>query len=182
MHSTDIENHILHLREVFKRLTDAGITLRGRKCAIGLGTVSYLGHVFSDSGMIPDPKKIQTVQEWAIPTDATEVRRFLGLASYYRQYVHSFLNIAAPLNALTQNGGRFVWNEDCNKAFTALKQQLVQAPVLAYPCFDSRASEFVLETDASAVGLGAVLEQDDHVIAYANRSLTAAERQYGEIQ
>ena len=79
-----------------------------------------------------------------------------------------FSEIAAPLNALTQKGVRFVWNEDCNKAFKALKQQLVQAPVMAYPCFDSRASEFVLETDASAVGLGAVLKQDDHVIVYAS--------------
>ena len=83
VHSADVEEHTHHLRVVFQRLSDAGLTLRGTKCHIGMKEVSYLGHVFSSSGMAPDPKKIQIVQEWPVPTDVTQVRQFLGLASYY---------------------------------------------------------------------------------------------------
>ena len=132
--------------------------------------------------MEPDPKKVKRVQEWPVPTDATQVRQFLGLASYYRRYIHSFSDIAAPLNALTKKGTPFTWNQDCKDACTALKRRLTQAPVLTYSRFDHQASEFLLQTDASTVGLGAVLEQEGHVIAYASRSLTASERQYSVIQ
>lgn len=182
VHSPTEELHCDHLREVFKRLANAGLTLRGNKCHIGLTTVSYLGHVFSDSGMSPDPKKVHSVEKWPTPTNATEVRQFLGLASYYRRYIQRFTDIAAPLNALTQKGAQFAWTQECITAFEALKQHLVQAPVLAYPRFDPHASTFILQTDASAVGLGAILEQNGYVIAYASRSLTAPERQYSVIQ
>ena len=122
------------------------------------------------------------MQEWPVPTDVTQVRQFLGLASYYWRYIHHFSDIAAPLNKLTKKGTPFIWNQECDNAFTALKQHLTQAPVLACPQFDHHADEFSLQTDASAVGLGAVLEQNGHVIAYASRSLTAPERQYSVIQ
>ena len=182
IHSTTEQVHGQHLREVFQHLTNAGLTLRGRKCHIGLTNVSYLGHVFSATGMSPDPKKVQAVKEWPVPINATEVRQFLGLASYYRRYIQQFSDIAAPLNALTQKGAEFSWTQACGNAFEALKQHLVDAPVLSYPRFGSEASTFVLQTDASAVGLGAVLEQDGHVIAYTSRSLTAPECQYSVIQ
>ena len=111
VHSPSIETHSSHLRTVFKRLSDAGLTLRGRKCHIGLTAVSYLGHIFSAAGMSPDPKKVQRVQQWPPPTNATEVRQFLSLASYYRHYIQDFSSIAAPLNVLTQKGHQFTWTE-----------------------------------------------------------------------
>ena len=144
--------------------------------------VSYLGHVSSSSGMAPDPKKIQVVQEWPVPTNVTQVRQFLGLTSYYRRYIHHFSDIAAPLNNLTKKGAPFIWSQECEDAFTTLKQHLTHAPVLAYPQFDHQASEFSLQTDASAFGIGAVLEQDGRVIAYASRSLNVPEGQYSVIQ
>ena len=182
VHSIDSETHCTHLRTVFKRLSEAGLTLRGQKCHLGLRSVTYLGHTFSSSGMAPDPQKVQSIQQWPQPNTATEVHQFLGLASYYRRYIPHFANIAAPLNELTQKGIQFRWTEECSSAFNFLKDRLAQAPVLDYPQFESQANPFNLQTDASAIGLGAVLEQDGHVIAYASRALTAPERQYSTIQ
>ena len=129
VHSTDEENHRkhMHLTEVLERLAQAGLTLRGKKCHIGMTMVQYLGHIFSGEGMSPDPKKVGVVHEWSAPTNATEVRQFLGLASYYRRYIHHFSEIAAPLNKLTQKGAFFEWNQECIDAFKMLKQHLSQA-------------------------------------------------------
>ena len=182
IHSRSSEQHKQHLQEVFECLSAAGLTLRGRKCHIGMSHVSYLGHVFSAAGMATDPQKIQAVQQWPTPTSITAVRQFLGLASYYRRYIHHFSELAAPLHALTQKASTFTWTQECNDAFLTLKKCLTNTPILAYPCFDHNANEFHLQTDASAVGLGAVLEQDGHVIAYASRALTAPERKYSVIQ
>ena len=165
VHSRDEKMHCQHLNEVFQRLTAAGLTLRGRKCHIGLSHVSYLGHVFTGSGMLPDPQKIEAIVQWGQPTDATAVHQFLDLASYYRRYIQKFSDIAAPLNVLTQKCVPFVWTQECTEAFTRLKKHLVRAPILAYPTFHPNSKEFVLQTDASAVGLGAVLEQGGYVIA-----------------
>ena len=161
--------------------TEVSHTLRGQKCHLGLRSVTYLGHMFSSSGMAPDPQKVHSIRQWPQPNTATEVRQFLGLASYYRRYNPHFANIAAPLNELTQKGIQFR-TEECSSAFNFLKDRLAQAPVLGYPQFESQANPFNLQTDASAIGLGAVLEQDGHVIAYASRALTAPERQYSTIQ
>lgn len=182
VHSASLEEHKEHLRIVFQRLREAGLTLKGKKCCIAVPEVHYLGHVFSRSGMKPDVRKIEAVKEWPTPTTTKEVRRFLGLASYYRRYICHFADISKPLNNLTQKDVPFVWSDKCENAFLELKAKLVAAPVVAYPNFGRKASPFVLQTDTSSVGLGAVLEQDGHVIAYASRSLNKAERQYSVIQ
>ena len=182
IHSATTSDHISHLRSVFTRLSDAGLTLKGRKCHLGLKSVTYLGHTFSTAGMSPDPKKVESIRCWPTPTTPTEVRQFLGLASYYRRYIPHFSTIAAPLNTLTQKNVPFDWKQECVTAFASLKSHLAQAPVLKYPQFEPQAGEFKLHTDASAYGAGAVLEQDGHVIAYASRALTSPEKQYSTIQ
>ena len=182
VHSPDKETRKAHLLEVFNRLATAGVTLCGKKCRIGMSSVTYLGHVFSAQGMAPDPNKLQAVQEWPAPRNVTDVRQFLGLASYYRRYIPHFAHIAGPLHALTQKNTTFDWTDDCQQAFTTLKAKLVQPPVLKYPQFHSSASQFLVYTDASDFGLSAVLEQDNHVIAYASRTLTKSEQNYSVIQ
>ncbi len=97
VHSADATEHQEHLRQAFQRLSDAGLTLRGKKCHFAMSEVTYLGHVFSESGMAPDRCKVKAVLDWAAPTDVTTVRQFLGLVSYYRRYIHQFAAIAAPL-------------------------------------------------------------------------------------
>ena len=172
-----VKRHTLH--EALQRLRQAGLTLRGIKCQIGVAQVVYLGHVFSAEGMTPVNSKVQAVQEWPRPRDATEVRQFIGLASYYRRYIQHFADIARPLHRLTHT---YCWSEDCEQAFRNLKTKLTEAPILAYPRFDKEASPLVLQTDASLTGLGAVLEQDGQVIAYASRTLLMSEVNYSVIQ
>ena len=182
IHSTDARQHADHLRQVFHRLHSAGLTLKGSKCHIGMHSVSYLGHIFSASGMAPDPKKTQAIEQWPTPANVKDVRQFLGLASYYRRYIKNFANIAAPLHEITQKSAQFSWNQECKEAFSILKQCLLQSPILVFPNFSSTAKPFVLQTDASARGIGAVLEQGGQVVAYASRVLTKAERSYSVIQ
>ena len=108
-----------------------------------------------------------------------QIRQFVGLASYYRQYIQCLAEISKPL---TQKNVPFVWSDKCNVAFKELKTQLLQVPVSTYTRLGYGASQFVLRTDASAYGIGAVLEQDGLVVAYISRALSKAEQQYSVIQ
>ena len=168
---------------MFCRLRTAHLRLKPKKCGFLRPEVQFLGHVISAQGVRPDPIKTEKVKSYPCPLDATGVRRFLGLASYYRRFVPNFSVIAAPLNALTKKNAVFQWTSECDRAFEELKHSLTTTPVLGYPRFGPGRS-FILETDASTVGLGAVLSQtqDDgtiHPIAYASRSVDKHEKNYG---
>ena len=164
------------------RLRKAGLRLKPRKCRFLCEEVSYLGHIISAQGVSPDPGKIDKVKCFPVPRDVTQVRQFLGLASYYRRFVPQFAKIAAPIHGLLKKENAFVWTSKCETAFKTLKEALTSAPILVYPKFGPE-REFVLETDASYVGLGAVLSQLQgdgklHPIAYASRSLDRHEKNY----
>ena len=125
-------------------------------------------------------KRVRAVKEFPAPHSVKEVRQFVGLASYYRRFVRGFSKIAEPIYALTKKRAVFQWSADCQSAFEELKIRLVEAPVLSFPDFEKT---FILETDASMTGLGAVLSQlqDDglvHPVAYTSRSLTKGEKGY----
>ena len=181
IYSTDANQHADHLRQVISRLQAAGLTLRGTKCHIGMYSVSYLEHQFSAEGMAPDPKKTQAIREWPTPGSVKAVCQFLGLASYYRCYIKNFANIAGPLHQLTQKATQFSWNEQHEQAFLTMKKSLLQSPILVFPDFGPTAKPFVLQTDASATGIGAVLEQGGQVVAYASRVLTPPKNSYSVI-
>ena len=170
--SKTFDEHLTHLREVFSRLWEANLRLKPKKCGLLRKEVGFLGHVVSADSVHPDPSKTDKIKSYPRPTSATEVRRFLWLASYYQRFVPNFDSIANPLYALTRKNVAFEWSEATESAFTRLKEALTTTPVLAYPQFGP-GCEFILETDASSVGLGAVLSQiqDDglvHPIAYAS--------------
>ena len=172
----------MHLRQVFDRLRNANIQLKPSKCLFLRGEVPYLGYVISKDGIRPDPARTDQVKNFPTPKDVTQVRQFIGLASYYRRFIPGFAKVASPLHALTKKGTTFTWSSECEVAFCQLKSLLVTAPVLAYPQFGLNKS-FILETDASGSGPGAVLSQEQadghlHPIAYASRSLHKHEQNY----
>ena len=143
--------------------------------------VEFLGHLITPEGLKTTSRLVSAVQNFQRPTNAKQTRQFLGLCSFYRRFIASFAKIAKPLHQLTKQGAQFTWTEECETALTTLKEQLCAAPVLAYPCFDK---DFTLETDASIDGIGAVLSQSQedgciHPVAFASRSLSPSERNYG---
>lgn len=174
------EEHLTNLRAVFDRFCEAGLKLKPSKCALCQPEVEFLGHIVSAKGVATDPAKIDKVANWPVPRSQREVQQFLGLANYYRRFVHNFAEIAKPLHRLTEKTVPFQWSTQCQGAFENLKHRLISAPILAFP---DCSKPFVLDTDASDSGIGAVLSQvqDDsteRVIAYASRALSKPERQY----
>lgn len=178
-HAADFESALTNLRDVFHAIRRAGLRLHPKKCHLFRRETSFLGHVVSAAGVSTDPAKIAAVRDWPVPHNIGELRSFLGLASYYRRFVKDFAAIASPLHRLTQKGQVFQWGEDCAAAFAQLRSALVEAPVLSYP---DPQRPFIVDTDASSVGLGAVLSQEgengEQVISYYSRSLSRPERNY----
>jgi len=115
-----------------------------------------------------DPKKIVAVQQWPVPLSVKDVRNFLGLAGYYRHFVRHFAVITKPLTELLKKGVPFHWIEPQANSFQALKDALTSAPVLALPDFNR---PFCVETDASGIGIGAVLMQGGHPLAFLSKAL-----------
>ena len=174
------QDHLCNLQEVFQRLREAGLKLKPAKCTFLRQSVKYLGHIISREGVQADPSKIEKVVTWPNPNSTKEVQRFLGFASYYCRFIQDFAEIAKLLHQLTERAAPFRWTAQYQAAFEELRQRLVAAPILAHPDFNR---QFILDTDASDTGLGAVLSQVDdegqeHVIAYGSRLLSKAERQY----
>ncbi|KAL5494405.1 hypothetical protein EMCRGX_G015734, partial [Ephydatia muelleri] len=174
-----VETHVKQLKEVLERLKIAGLKIRPKKCHLLQTSVQYLGHVISAEGIRTDPQKVACVSNWPVPRTSKELQSFLGLASYYRHFVKDFAHIASPLHALTEKGREWVWSKECNDAFFDLKKRLVSSPILTLPDFSL---PFVLDTDASGDGLGAVLAQNvdgvERVVAYASRALSRTEKKY----
>ncbi|XP_048836044.1 uncharacterized protein LOC125711303 [Brienomyrus brachyistius] len=182
VYSPDFGGHLEHLEKVFARLEAHGLKLQPEKCRLFQRAVRYLGHIVSREGVTTDPEKTEAVRGWPRPGTVREVRSFLGFVGYYRRFVPGFAKRAAALHGLLKGAGsssrqKIEWTKECEEAFQALKEALLEAPVLAYADYTL---PFRLYTDASLRGLGAVLTQvqggQERVIAYASRSLHEAER------
>ena len=181
VYSRTFDDHLRHLNEVFYRIRKAGLRLNIEKCNFWMQRLPFLGHIIAPSGIAPDPAKIEAVQKIRLPRNVTELRSFLGLAGYYRQFIQNFSAIAKPLNRLLQKDEPYRWTHVQQEAFIELKNRLTAAPILAYPDFRKT---FILATDASYYGFGATLSQLDHnrkehPIAYASKSLRKEEVNYG---
>jgi len=154
--------------------------LKPSKCNMLQEEVLFLGHVVSHEGIRPDPTNISKIVDWPTPTTSKQVKQFIATGSYYRRFVKGFATIAKSLTDLTKKDCKFEWTDRCQEAFDRLKGSLTGHDVMGYPL--NEGGTFYLDTDASGVGVGAVLSQvqdnRERVIAYASRSLKKPERNY----
>jgi hypothetical protein len=171
------EEHIEKLRYVFDTCRANYLSLKTNKCHFFQQELKFLGHIVSKDGIRPDPEKVQAVKDWVTPKTQSDVRSFLGLTTYFKRFIKGYAKIATPLMELTKDQYKrnMVWSSDCTKAFEELKELLTTAPVLKVPDFTK---PFTLITDASQVGLGGLLLQDNQPCAYESKKLTAAECNY----
>eukprot|EP00731_Ephydatia_muelleri_P003083 Em0001g3083a len=179
--SQTVEEHFTRLADVLRRLNEAGLKLKPSKCQLFRKSVQYLGYVVSEKGIEIDPAKTSCVKNWPVPNNHETLRQFLGFASYYRKFIQNFAEIAAPLHALTEKTKSWQWTEQCEAAFSSLKGKLLLPPILSFPQFDRT---FVVDTDASEEGIGAVLAHEGHeqVIAYASRVLLKSNTNFKDPQ
>jgi hypothetical protein len=165
-------DHLRHLRVVLTVLQQHQLFIKRSKCAFGVQSISYLGHVISATGVAMDPAKVQAVSDWPQPRSARVVCGFLGLAGYYRKFVQHYGAIAAQLTALFKKEG-FSWNDATTEAFRALKIVVTSAPVVVLPDF---MQSFIVECDASTHGFGVVLLQNKHPVAFFSRLVAPRHR------
>ena len=156
------EEHVFRLRAVFEKLKQAGLKLKPSKCEFFRQELTYLGHVVSKDGIQTDPKKVEAIHKWPAPTNMMEVRSFPRFTNYYHRFIKKYAQVAKPLYKLIlgENASRkwnFIqWDLDCQNAFDNLKELCTTTPILAYADFTK---PFKLHTNASVLGLGAVLYQ-----------------------
>ncbi|CAA0830191.1 Uncharacterized mitochondrial protein AtMg00860 [Striga hermonthica] len=156
IYSKSWEEHCEHLRIVLQLLRDNTLYAKQSKCQFGDPTVEYLGHIISAEGVSTDPKKIQSMLLWPTPTTVKKLRGFLGLTGYYRRFIKGYGEISKPLTLLLRKN-QFHWGKEADEAFSRLKKAMTSAPVLSLPNFSK---PFIVETDASGYGIGAVLMQE----------------------
>ncbi|KAJ3641514.1 hypothetical protein Zmor_028019 [Zophobas morio] len=173
------DDHLKNLEEVLERMEKARLKLNPKKCSLFQKRVEFLGHIVSEKGIETNPTKALAIRDWPIPRDKHELRSFLGLCTYYRRFVEGYADIAAPLHQLMEQKATFKWSSTCEMAFKRLKTALCTSPILAYP---RDKGMFVLDTDASNSGIGAVLPQiqdgEERVIEYFSKLHSKPERNY----
>jgi hypothetical protein len=177
--------HVEKLKEVFGILREANLTARPSKCFLGFESLEFLGHQVGSGRLCTNPDLLKKIQSRVRPHDKKQVRSFLGLTGYYRRFVPNYAQIALPLTDLTRKGqpNKLNWEEPHENAFVTLKSMLVNPPILQLP---DLGKTFVVRTDASDVGLGAILMQEHqgilHPIAFASKKLSSQESHYSTIE
>ncbi|GJZ95939.1 putative reverse transcriptase domain-containing protein [Tanacetum coccineum] len=175
IYSKNKKEHEEHLKAILELLKKEELYAKFPKCEFWIPKVQFLGHVIDCQGIHVDPAKIKSIKDWASPKTPTEIHQFLGLVGYYQRFIEGFSKIAKTMTKLTQKKVAFEWGDKHEAAFQTLKNKLCSAPILALP---QGAKNFIVYFDVSHKGLGAVLMQNEKVIAYASQQLKIHEKNY----
>lgn len=177
--TTTFEEHLEWLKRVFTKIIAAGLKINPEKCEFCRSQVRYLGFLVQKDGLSVDPEKAQPLLDYPAPRNIKQLRRLLGMASWYRRFIPQFATVSEPLTRLLRKNQRWEWGDEQTRAFEDIRDRLAASPTLSCPDFNH---PFVVQTDASSIGVGAVLSQSidsiEHVIAFASRALSEAERNY----
>ena len=185
VHTKTWEEHVETLKELFQRLSDCHFTARPSKCVIGTDNVDYIGHHVGKGEIGLHEDNVAKIRDAPRPETKTQVRSFLGLTGYYRNFIPNYAAIAVPLTDLTKKGqpNKVVWDEAQERAYQSLKKVLTSKPILQLPSMNK---QFILRTDASDCGIGAVLlqENDGEVfpVSYASKKLSESEKRYSAME
>ena len=169
------ETHHIVLDQLLKTLFDGGLVVNKAKSEFFVDRIQFLGHVLTSEGYCPSEAKIMGISEFAVPKNIKQVRRFNGLANFYRKFVPHLSEIQIPLTKLTKKGVDFNWTEECQTAFDEIKSSILHASQLRYPDIND---EFVLTTDASGTAIGAALQSDKGPIGFFSSTLKDSELNY----
>ena len=174
-----VEDHDKALRGVLQALHTAGLTINAKKCLFHCSEIDFYGYVFSEKGLSPDPLKVQALRDASPPTNATEVRSFLGMVQYSARFIDNLATMSEPLRKLTKKGAEWLWTETEAVAFDKMKGALSEDTTVRY--FDPKKETTIL-VDASPVGVAGILSQEGRPVAYASRSLSDVEQRYSQTE
>ncbi len=178
IYSPSFQVHVQHVRRVLQRLLENRLFVKAEKCMFHAQSVTFLGSVVSAEGISMDPDKVRAVIDWPVPDSRVALQRF---ANFYRRFIRDFSRVAAPLTSLTSSKTRFSWSGAAQDVFDRLKGLFTSAPILITP---DPEKQFIVEVDASDVGVGAILSQrsslDDkvHLCAFYSHRLSSVECNY----
>lgn len=175
-----IEQHVKLIREISLRLRNAGLTVNIEKSKFCQKSIKYLGYIISEEGVSMDRERLTPILNMPSPTNKKAVRRLIGMTGWYRKFIKNFSSLTAPItDCIKDKKKKFEWTQAADKAFGELKLALISAPVLRNPDFGL---PWTLQCDASDIGVGAVLSQNDadgeHAVAYFSMKLTDCQKNY----
>lgn len=184
LHNSTWESHVQSMRRFFDRLSGAKLTVNLAKSEFCHAHVKFLGHIVGQGQVKPIDAKVQAISDFSVPKCKKDLMRYLGMAGYYRKFCSNFSVIAAPLTNLLSKNSAFCWDEKCQKAFEMVKTILKSAPVLTAPDFTR---QFKLAVDASDVGIGSVIMQEDingvdHPVCYYSKKFNCHQKNYSTIE
>jgi cleavage and polyadenylation specificity factor subunit 1 len=184
--SKSIPEHKAHLRDLFKRLSNAEIRINASKCIFGVSTLDFLSHRITPDGILPSPDRIEAIENLPSPTSIKQIQKFVGMVNYYHRFVPKLAQLLIPLHdhltklhKLSKRAKNFSWPTECEQAFLKAKEALKNSTILVHPCMTSR---YALMTDASTHSIGAVLQQNVNGIwqplSFFSRKLTPTQAKY----
>ena len=180
IYSDDKENHTKHVREVLRRLREAGLYCNLPKCEFGVDTTEYLGYILTPEGFKMSPAKVSAIVDWPVPRKVKDIQSFLGFCNFYRRFIWNYSDITIPMTRLTHANIKWNWSDECQQSFETLKRAFTEAPILHHWVPDR---QITVETDASDYATAAILsitgdDGDLHPVAFRSRTLGPSELNY----